>query len=69
MREYVGMQFFPLLLGFEPTTSASRIPFPTTGYNITSEQQWDSFLLSSLSKVLYNPFHSYNDLKWKSFQL
>ena len=27
------------------------------------------FSLSSLSNVLYNLFHSYNDLKWKTFQL
>ena len=38
-------------------------------YIITCDQQWDIFLLSSLSNVLYNLFHSYNDLKWKTFQL
>ena len=38
-------------------------------YTITCDQQWDIFFLSSLSNILYNPFHSYNDPKWKSFQL
>ena len=32
------------------------------GYTITCDQQWDIFLLSSFSNILYNIFHIYNDL-------
>jgi hypothetical protein len=62
LRKYARVRFFPALSGFEPRTSALPL-----GYIITYDQQWDIFILSSLSNILYNLFHSYNNLNEKLF--
>ena len=56
------MRFFSPLPIFEPSTLDYLFNCKVITY--TLPYHW-----ATSSHVLYNPFHSYNDLKWKSFQL
>ena len=63
-----GHQYSPSLM-VNPQPQPRAYPPLPLGYTITCDQQWDIFLLSSFPNVLYNLFHNYNNLKWKTFQL
>ena len=65
-REYASC-IFSQYQDSNPQPQPRTYPSLPLDYTITCDHQWDIFLLSSLSNILYNPFHSYSDLQWKSF--